>query len=456
MRDCIAALNELACETRLLIEPAPHQSLDAAVMLRAQLEFEPDLIFLLSRMRFEMTDRLHPAIPSATWDQDALPWVFADRYRHSFGPNDFLMGIKALDAQAIYDWPAARCRYCDLAASERTYSAEPLPESELAPFRCDVSFVSHASRPPEQEHQHVLAWLPHEHLRAAYAWTVEKMLPDWRAERPAAGALPFPGALHAAIYDAFERLHARRPAPDEFAAVHQAAMRMADRVFRHTTLEWAADWAVRTGRTLHIYGNGWEHHPRLAAHARGPAANGAELRRVYQASAINLQVMGWGFLHQRALDGLCAGGFFLSRRSLWDDWGPRLRTLDHELTSAGVDDYADYQRLSDSAARSGIESALAALGADARWLENSYLPAARREAKHRRYALDVFSRYDEIAFRSRENFEFLAERFITSPDRRRDLNTDFRTVVVRDYSYSGRMSSLLDLVQQGYAAAAGQ
>lgn len=448
MRDCIAALEALGCETRLLIEPTPYQALDATVVLRAQLDFQPDLILLLSRMRYEMPDRLHPAIPSITWDQDALPWVFREELRGRFGPNDFLFGVKAIDATHIFGWPAARCRYAELATSERTYSHEPLPAADLAPYRCDVSFVSHASRPPEEEHPHVLAWLQHEPLRAVYSAVAERMLPVWRGD----GA--FPGPLHSEIYDAFERLRGRWPEADEFAAVHQAAMRLADRVLRHTALEWVADWAERTGRRFHLYGNGWEKHPRLAAFARGRADNGEELRRIYQASAINLQLMGWGFLHQRALDGLCAGGFFLSRRSLWDDWMPRLRALDARLASAGVATLEDFERLGAGAARDDIRAALAAVGADPRWLANPYCAAARREAGLRRSTTDVFADYVRIVFDSAATFGRAAERYLANPAERGALAEAMRQAVQQGFSYQQRMREMLELLRSGYTSAA--
>lgn len=448
MRDCVAALESLGCEARLLMEATNYQRLDPTLLLREQRDFEPDLILLLSRMRYEVSEQLLDVIPSVTWDQDSLPWVFREEFRDRFGPNDFLLGIKALDAPYLYGWPAARCRYCDLAASERTYSAEPLPEADLAPYRCDASYVSHASRPPEEEHRHVLTWLESEHLRGVYEAVVERLLPAWRA------GPDFPGPLHSAIYDAFEQRLQRPPTADEFAAVHQAAMRLADRAVRHSALEWVADWAERHGRRLHIYGNGWERHPRFGGFARGPAANGAELRRVYQASAINLQLMSWGFLHQRALDGLCAGGFFLSRRSLWDEWTALLRRLDDRLRRAGAADPAGFEQLPESDRKADVRAALADLGADARWLASPYAAAALREARQRSCTVDVFAAYPRISFDSPRSFEVLAERFLAAPAERVETARELRAAVIERYTYERRMRQMLELVRDGYTAAA--
>jgi len=86
-------------------------------------------------------------------------------------------------------------------------------------------------------------------------------------------------------------------------------------MFRHQTLRWAAE----SGANLHLYGNGWENHPQFSPYARGVADNQDQLPIIYQASAINLQVTPFGAVHQRLLDGLVAGGFFLLRSVTADE-----------------------------------------------------------------------------------------------------------------------------------------
>ena len=44
-----------------------------------------------------------------------------------------------------------------------------------------------------------------------------------------------------------------------------------------------------------------------------------------------------GFVHQRALDGLAAGGFFLSRTAPSDVRGLLLRRLDNRIREFGID-----------------------------------------------------------------------------------------------------------------------
>src|SRR6185369_4304331 len=75
-----------------------------------------------------------------------------------------------------------------------------------------------------------------------------------------------------------------------------------------------ADMGVR----LHLYGRGWESHPRFRHFARGIADNERQLSAICQASAINMQITPFGAVHQRLCDGLSAGGFFLLRHCTGD------------------------------------------------------------------------------------------------------------------------------------------
>ena len=103
---------------------------------------------------------------------------------------------------------------------------------------------------------------------------------------------------------------------DELAAysTHPCAMRL----YRQQALRWSADAARELGLTFALYGNGWDKHPEFSAYARGPVASGRELHELTRRAAINLQIAPYLCLHQRLLDGICSGGFFLVRSHVSD------------------------------------------------------------------------------------------------------------------------------------------
>jgi hypothetical protein len=87
-----------------------------------------------------------------------------------------------------------------------------------------------------------------------------------------------------------------------------------DALYRQQALLWARDAAREMSLSFAIYGNNWDKHPEFAANARGPIQYGLALGRVTRASRFNLQIVPYHCLHQRLLDGLVAGGFYLIRR----------------------------------------------------------------------------------------------------------------------------------------------
>ncbi len=443
MRDCLRALERLGHETRLVIEAAPHLRLDAETLLAAQRDFQPDLVLLLSRMRYESGEHIHRSIPSVTWDQDALPWVFDPRNRPTMAWNDFLMGFAARHAPHRFGWPAHHCHFCRMAGSTDTYSAEPLAPDELAPFACDVSYVSHASTTPQEEALHVERWLNDEKLIVLFREALPPLLAAWM------DGGEFPGPVPARIA-AVTRAAGVRLERVEHEKLVQALQRVGDRAFRHVALGWVADWADRTGRTFHLWGNGWDRHPRLSRYARGATCNGHELRCVYQASRINLQLIGFGFLHQRALDGLMAGAFFMTRRLRWDTCGDAARRASTLLKEHGVQSAVALRALTSPSTKAQIEEALRAIGFaleafDARDAANLHDKAAEE------YAAEIVPHYDDIAFGSAAEFARQADLFLADDARRRSCAVAMRQALVERYSYDTRMVEMLGLVRDGFA-----
>jgi hypothetical protein len=109
-----------------------------------------------------------------------------------------------------------------------------------------------------------------------------------------------------------------------------------DALYRQQALRWAARATEELGLSLALYGKGWENHPEFAPFARGPVAYGEELSRITRDSLINLQIVPYLCLHQRLLDGLIAGGFFLIRQHPSDVVPGELLDFLHKHASPGT------------------------------------------------------------------------------------------------------------------------
>lgn len=449
MRDCLWALEQLGHQTRLLIEPVNHRCSDIGTALKTQLEFEPDLVLILSRMRDEMNGFVHALIPTVAWDQDALPWVLDPKRKPTLAWNDFFMGVTAFGARRRFGWPDHRCEYCVIAGSPDTYSAEPLSDEVLAPYRADISYVSHASATAESMLGDLANWIPQAELRPVFTAALNRLMPTWQSGGP------HPGPIMTAVFDAAAECGLSQLSRDDLNRIAQPLHRLGDRVFRHTALQWIADWADQTGRTLALWGNGWDKHPRFARYARGPSRNGEELRRIYQASTINLQLMQMGFFHQRALDGLMAGGFFLGRRSDADETGPMLRRLVHLLESHSIASFADVAAIKDVSVRQQIEQAMRQCGEDPRMLSADYVENRRLTAEAD-FVDERIKGFGDILFSTQEEFVERAERFMNDDTARRTWAAKMRDVLIRDYSYQARMARMLTFVKSGFEKDAGK
>jgi hypothetical protein len=91
------------------------------------------------------------------------------------------------------------------------------------------------------------------------------------------------------------------------------AIPLAERIFRHEALAWAADICDRRGWRLKLFGRGWQDHPRFAPCAAGEVDHGDELRSAYQSAAANLHISITALVHQRVMECAHSGGLPLCR-----------------------------------------------------------------------------------------------------------------------------------------------
>ena len=126
-------------------------------------------------------------------------------------------------------------------------------------------------------------------------------------------SLPTYSAVCATLNVMLSDLHLRLPTEDYDRLARWLTHPFNDALYRQQALRWAAGAARDLGLTLALYGKGWESHPEFAGYARGPVAYGEPLAQLTRRSRINLQIVPYLCLHQRLLDGLMAGGFFLVR-----------------------------------------------------------------------------------------------------------------------------------------------
>ncbi len=448
MRDAVAALHLLGCEVRLLTERSPHECVSPETYHAAVREFDPDVFLALDHLRPSFVGRIPACLPMLTWDQDALPHIFSEQNARALTPYDLVAGLPHVDFLARFGCDARQFLYAHMPASLLGGEAD-VTADELARFACDVSFVSHASQTVESLHAEQCAGVADAGLRRL----MDCLLPMAVEHVQRVGAYDG-GDLRALLRSAEESAGIRVSAiAQRDWLVGWYLWRICDRAFRHQALEWAAAWARARGARLRIYGNGWEQHPTLREFAVGPAANGRELLCVYRASAINLQLVPAGFLHQRALDGLLAGGFMLTRATAADRRDPLRARLAREMAERRLTSGAAVLTCGDDALSADFLRAGRAVGHDDAAVEETYHFLAIDA--QRDYPAEVFPDFAALVFDDAASFARCADRHLADEPARRAIAARIQARVAERYGYAATMRRFLDFVAGYFRQRAG-
>jgi hypothetical protein len=310
-RDAADAFRALGWDAQVLIEPSPSHRMYQPVIRRALAEFRPDVFFQIDHLRHEHRDLIPPNLAFVCWGQDHLPNLITADAGRRVGALDFVLTDNPGGYARNYAYPARQL----IATSKLTVATE---SSELAPANAfsgeadDVVFVSNASRTPEQLlHEVTDTWDFSDIALNVLHDGAQRIVAQYNAGESVATY----GEIRAVVRDV-QAAHGLTLAPDELLTVSKWLTHpFNDALYRQQALRWAAAAAKELGLSLGLYGNGWDAHPDFATHARGPVAYGEPLRELTRRAAVNLQIVPYLCLHQRLLDGLAAGGFFLVRQN---------------------------------------------------------------------------------------------------------------------------------------------
>jgi hypothetical protein len=427
MRDWLAGFDRLGHETRLLIEDGTHELMTALCFARACVEFRPDLIALIDHYRGEY--KLLPTqIPCAMWVQDMLPNIFSQAGGAAQGPNDFCLGFGRLHLSSRYGYPVDRYMTATIGVNEKRFDRSPPTPSQLDRYRCDVSYVSHASRTAE-------SWLTEKLERQSELGkrVLREVYDRMVAHYERGGFALSDVALRIFIEESMRQARAAISEEDVKALLVVFNQQINNAMFRHQTLEWLAELGV----DLRIYGRGWEAHPTLSRFARGVADNITDLGAIYRASKINIQVTPHGAVHQRLLDGLAAGGFFLARWHPGDAVGPVYQELWDWCAQHGITSNEQLYARADAHVLEMIEriNLLETSPAPRREMTVFDVMNGHRDSDFMTSGESIWREYQEIAFNDRAELERKVRHFLTNPEDRARIAGTMRQAVIDRSSY---------------------
>lgn len=443
MRDWLAGFESLGHQTRLVIESADHEKLHPITYLRAFDEFRPDLVLLIDHYRAEFP-LMPQAMPAVMWIQDRLPNIFRSAAGEAQGANDYVIGYGRRDCVTDFAYPRARFMDAPVGVNERRFAA-PAGARRTTPA-CEVAFVSHASTPADELARGLIAQQSSPAARALLA-DVHARLSEIYARGESVTQEFF---LHRLIEQSMSACGVR--IDDMGQIVDLVTNRLNNALFRHQVIEWLAD----AGVDLHLYGNGWERHPRFARYARGVADNQTRLAEVFRSAAINLQVTPFGAAHQRLFEGLCAGGFFLLRRVTGDLAEPAYVELHRFVQSHDIRDDDALRALARQNER--VDALLhhveSLTGQHPLAMRHDFVDALRAAADGGfvRAASTLWpDDYPAVSFDNRDELLQKVRHFLAHPDQRQRLVDRMRRRVLETVTYTGISRRMLRFIADDLA-----
>ena len=305
MRDLAVAFQRRHCSFEVVKQSTDYTgSVDVVGELH---RLKPDLIIVINHLRNELRDAIPSNVPYVCWVQDFMQNVWSKQAGASVGELDLVLAHSPAVLASVCGYPRSRLIATHNLTSHDVFSAEPVPAEDLKKYSCDIAYVGHGWETPEQLVEEI------QQHNAAFGRYMREVVALTRKRLDDHGCVTTQDLVSIILTAERASDHGCLTPEIRRSMVVPSAQRLIDRILRHQTLEWAAEWAIRHGKQFRVFGNGWNQHARLRSFAGGSVEHGYELRCVYQAAAIHLQVNAYGSLHQRLLDGIASGACMLTR-----------------------------------------------------------------------------------------------------------------------------------------------
>lgn len=440
MRDWLAAFNAMGHETSLIIEQADHQTMNNVVYLSQIADFRPDLILIIDHYRAEYHG-LPAGVPVVMWVQDRLPNIFNDAAGPAQGERDFCLGFGRTHLAHRHGYPAQRFLTCPVGINEMRFDLREPTTDELAKFGCDASYVSHASETAEQIVDAQCAECDANTVRF-YRQTYDRMVAHYERDPRILSDV-----LLRRIIDATTKATGLTVSAEMMPGIISfLTQRVNSAMVRHQSLTWLAE----LGLDLRLYGRGWDKHPTLAKYARGVADNHTDLANIYRCSKINLQVTSFGSVHQRMLDGLAAGGFFLTRWNQGDAFGEAYRAIWNWCEANGITDDTDLRHRASTEVRARITEIDTLHDYDTASYDMPLYDLIR-SAADAAFTLSGDSvwgtkDFDRVAFRTKADLHAKVTAFLADYASRRVITLRMRQETIARFSYRHISQELLNLI----------
>ncbi|HEX5244777.1 MAG TPA: hypothetical protein VFW23_16050 [Tepidisphaeraceae bacterium] len=443
-RSMADALENLGWETQIIIEPSPYHRAYRHAIRQTIAEFKPDLWFQIDHLRYEHDGLLPGNLPAVCWVQDHLSNLMSRDAGRSVGETDFVLTDAGSTYIHKYGYPARQI----IALTKLTQDAAPAVHTARSTSNRDIVFVSNASGTPESLLQTVLDnSRGSERDRKFLRQCVQRVQAIFDSGRCLSTYSECCDLLRTAQADLKFEL-------DEagfFNVSKWLTHPLADALYRQQALRWAAHAADDLGLSLCLYGKGWEHNPEFKRFARGPVGYGKVLDDLTAQSAINLQVVPYLSLHQRLLDGISAGGFFLIRQHESDVVPQQMLDLLEQHADESVRTLAAARNVMPSGALDRFEQLLSGC---IRTLCSQGTEDPIEMVRHWQEAQilvpgdGILPHFEQVSFTDAATLRQRIEHFISNPELRQSIIEEQRRSIASRLTYRAGLSRVVSRVAE--------
>ena len=441
-RDAAEAFEHLGWETRLLIEPSAYQRLTTWCVQQVLSEFRPDLVFVIDHLRSGLPGRYPKQLPFVCWIQDDLSHLATTTAGRSISQRDFVLTCAAKLYSEKFEYPLRQCIY-----SEKFTRVPQRPVSWDSDGD-DLVFVSNASRHPKQIMDEVISEVTGgSSAKEMVRRCCDRVLRLYHEDQCVPGLPQMAQIIDEACQDVggFELESVVRT-----NLIMRLFNGLNNTLYRQQAIRWAVQVAQELDLTLALYGQGWEKNEEFAQYAKGPVAYGRDLEELTRRSKINLQIVPFSCLHQRLLDGLVAGGFFLIREHPFDRLHEALGTWLVKLDPS-IRCRADLHQLPVEQ-KQAMDEWLRSINALTLEGDTDPIETYRQHVEQRcGFLYESLPQWDEVTFDRPESLRRQVQHYLGQPSLRQAVAVDQKRFVEASRTYESGLQRVLgriaDLIQ---------
>lgn len=441
IRDIAAALQDMGWQTEIIIETAEHYINSPFAIVQTLFDFEPDIIIHIDHLRSERKNIIPDSIPYLCWIQDDLIHLTNQQAGKSVSMRDYILTCSQPSYTANYDYPARQCIY--LNKLTRPVKSQVIHSRA----KSDLVYVSNSS--------HQAALLINNFCNEyKNDLTVQKFIKACcaRMQNVYANnhALYNLNDIRNIVMDESDRFGINWPqTQNREQFIIRLAGALNNALYRQQALDWVIDVACQLDLKLELYGKGWEEHPKYSRFACGYVQYGQPLEQLTQQARFNLQIVPYSCMHQRLLDGIAAGGFFLIRehpidkhaRLIDDFMSEHINKCILNRTDAkkhfSADIWEKFKQIDDYNCKITEHA-----GADLIEAWNQYNNQGIRAV------LKGLPYLSEVSFTDADSLKTLINGFIDNPDLQDKIQREQYKFVVDNFSYRKGFDRILKSVRQ--------